>query len=74
MKIENLEIQVTYSVGLGNIEMPEKIKRQLEEIAEDFDGLDGLSCHNYPEADSWLKANIIERDCFRLKYEVEQIS
>ena len=72
--LKDLTIKVTYTVGLENVEMPDIVKKQLKEISGDLDGIDGLSSNNYPEADAWLKENIIERDCYRLKYEVEDIS
>jgi len=74
VKVKDLTIYVEYKVGLGDLEMPEIVKSQLEAIEDGYFGIDGLASHKYPEADQWLKENIKERDCFHLEYTVEEIS
>jgi hypothetical protein len=70
MLIEHLTVKVTYTVGLGNVEVPKNIFKQLEmaELQGSFDDTDGLQ---FPDAAEWLRNNIREGDCCGLEYEVE---
>jgi hypothetical protein len=70
--IEDLTVKVTYKVGLGGLNVSEKIHKQLNEIAENSIELDGMGM-DYPEASDWLKDNIRERDCCNLEYEIEEL-
>ena len=47
--IEDLTVKVTYKVGLGGLNVSEKIYKQLNEIAENSIELDGMGI-DYPEA------------------------
>jgi hypothetical protein len=71
--IKDLSVNVTYRVGLGDLEVSEKVFEQLNEIADNGVSIDGTGM-DYPEANEWLKDNIKERDCCDLEYEIEELS
>ena len=71
--IKYLNVKVTYKVGLGNIEVSDKVFKQLNEIAEKGLEIDGMGM-DYTEASEWLRDNIRERDCCDLNYEIEELS
>ena len=71
--IKELNVKVTYKVGLGDIKVPNKVFKQLNEIAEKGREIDGMGM-DYPEASEWLRDNIRERDCCDLNYEIEELS
>jgi hypothetical protein len=71
--IKDLDVKVTYIVGLEDVKVPEKVFKQLTEIAEKGIELDGTGM-NYPEANEWLRDNIKERDCCDLEYEITELS
>ena len=66
--IKDLDVKVTYRVGLGDVKVPDKVFKQLTEIAEKGIELDGA------EANEWLRDNIKERDCYDLEYEITELS
>lgn len=71
--IKDLDVKVTYKVGLGNVKVPNKVFEQLNEIADSGREVDGTGME-YPEALEWLRNNIKERDCCDLEYEIEEMS
>ena len=71
--IKDLDVKVTYRVGLGNVKVPDKVFKQLTEIADKGIELDGTGM-DYPEANEWLRDNIKERDCCDLEYEITELS
>ena len=71
--IKDLSVTVTYSVGLGGVEVSEKVFEQLNEIADNGTEVDGTGME-YPEATEWLRDNIKESDCCELKYLIENLS
>ena len=73
--VEDLTIKVTYRVGLGKVQMPEKVYQQLlaaEEVWKDIDPAAYGS--GYEEAAEWLTENIKEGDCMEWSATVEEIS
>jgi hypothetical protein len=71
--IKDLSVNVTYRVGLGDLEVSEKVFEQLNEIADNGVSIDGTGME-YPEAIEWLRDNIKEGDCCDLEYEIEELS
>jgi len=73
-EVNNLQVKVTYKVGLGDIEMPDKVHEQLTKAAESGDEIEMGSSEKYPEAYEWIIDNIRQGDCFDFTAEVEDIS
>ena len=71
--IKDLDVKVTYRVGLVDVEVSDEVFEQLSEIAEKGIELDGTDM-DYPEANEWLRDNIKERDCCDLEYEITELS
>ena len=71
--IKDLSVTVTYSVGLGAVEVSEKVFEQLNEICDNGAKVDGTGME-YPEAIEWLRDNIKEGDCYDLDYEIQDLS
>lgn len=71
--IKNLDVKVTYRVGLGDIEVSDEVFEQLNEIIENGTEIDGMGME-YSEASEWLRNNIKERDCCDLEYEITELS
>ena len=69
--IKDLNVTVTYTVGLGGVEVPDKVFEQLDKMAkyEITIGLDNTD--EYEEAFGWLIDNIREDDAMDWEYEVE---
>lgn len=69
--IKDLTVKVTYTVGLLDVEVPEKVAEQLEQMADyGFDVYDS-EISKFPDAFDWLSDNIKERDAMDWAYEVE---
>jgi len=71
--VKNLSVTVTYKVGLGNVEMPENVYKQIVEAAEKGDEIEGTGL-KYTDAAEWLSSNIKERDCFDWNTEIDEVS
>lgn len=69
--IKDLTVKVTYTVGLGNVEVPNKVYKQLEKMADYGLSIEDDYSEEYEEAFNWLSMNIKERDCYNWSYEVE---
>lgn len=73
MKVKDLDVKVKYEVGLGDLEMPENVYKQLVEACEDGYTIQwGDSI--YPEASEWLSDNIREQDACDGEIEITDIS
>jgi hypothetical protein len=72
--IKDLTVKVTYRVGLGEVEMPEKVHQQLLEASENGDEIEMGGISKYPDAYEWLSDNIRERDCMDWSAEIEDVS
>lgn len=71
--VKDLTVKVTYRVGLGDVEMPEKVFEQIMEAAENCDEIDP-SGMQYADAGEWLSNNIREGDCMDWSAEIEEIT
>lgn len=75
MTVKDLSVKVTYRVGLGNVEMPKKVYKQILKAAENSKELDPtMMDKQYQEAANWLTENIKERDCMDWEVEIEDVS
>lgn len=72
--IENINVKVTYYVGLGEIEVENEVFEELNKIYDNDIEVDGIAFSKYDEAIEWLRDNIKERDCCELEYEIEELS
>jgi len=73
VKIKDLDVTVTYRVGLGDIEVPENVFKELEKIVESGIETDGFEESKYPNAISWLTSNIKEKDCCDWKLTIDEL-
>jgi hypothetical protein len=71
--IKDLNVSVTYKVGLGNISVSEKVFKQLNEIAEKGGNVDLIGMF-HPEAVEWLRDTIRQRDCYDIDYDIIELS
>ncbi len=71
--IKDLDVKVTYRVGLGDVKVSDKVFEQLNEIAENGSEIDGMDME-YPEASEWLRDNIKEADCCDIEYDITELS
>lgn len=68
--IKNLTVTVTYTVGLGNIKVPEEVYDNLKEAYDN-------ESWEVPEdsiAAEWLADNIKEKDSMNWSYEIDDLS
>lgn len=74
--IKKLEVQVTYSVGLGEVEMPEFVYHQLFAAAKNNEKFESGAVGEalYPDAYEWLVHNINDRHSKEWSAEIEHIS
>lgn len=70
--IKDLSVKVTYKVGLGNLKVPNKVYKQLNEIFDEGGEVNGMEME-YTEATEWLRNNIREADCCDLEYEIDDL-
>jgi len=73
MIVKDLKVTVTYTVGLGNIDMPEEVYEQLVEANENGSKIDPTLMID-EEAEEWISAKISERDCMEWEAEIDDIS
>ena len=72
--VKRIVVQVTYTVGLEELEMPESAKNQLIEIAEKNGcGTVKQESTKFPDAVEWLNSNIRERDSLGHHYSILDI-
>ena len=71
-KVKELNVKITYRVGLGDLNIPKKVKEQLIEACEKNEEIN-LQSIKYGEAEEWLSDNIKEGDCFDWTAEIEDI-
>ena len=72
-KIKDLDVTVTYRVGLGDIDVPENVFKELEKIVESGIEVDGFEKSKYPNAINWLTGNIKEKDCCDWKLTIDDL-
>lgn len=70
--VKDLTVKVTYTVGLGDIEMPEEVYNQITEAGGKCKD---IKMHDleYPEAAAWLSENIQESDCMEWEAEIVEL-
>ena len=67
--IKNLRVTVTYTVGLGNVEVPDNVFEQLENNQE----IDNINDDKQSDAMEWLGQHIKEEDAMDWRYEIDDI-
>lgn len=74
-EIKDLQVTVTYKVGLGGLKVTEEVYNQLMEIFEKGQPIDpsGISGIEYPAVSDWIGGNIEERDCFDWEFEIDEL-
>ena len=60
--IKNLYVKVTYTVGLSDVEVPEEVAKQLEQMADYGFSICDSEINKFPEAFNWLSDNISETE------------
>lgn len=75
IKIDQLTVTVTYTVGYGGVDMPEEVYKQLLKANEKGDDIESVSHKkDYQEASEWLTENVKEGDCYDWKAEIRELS
>ena len=69
--IKDLTVKVTYTVGLGDVEVSDEVFEQLEQMADHGFSICDSEINKFPEAFNWLSDNISEEDALYWEYEVE---
>jgi hypothetical protein len=72
MIVKDLTVKVSYRVGYGGVEMPQKVYDQLVEAQENGDEIEMGGISKYPDAYEWLSDNIKERDCMDWSAEIDE--
>jgi hypothetical protein len=72
-KVKELSVTVKYSVGLGDIEIPDDVYNEIIKSQDSFIEIAADSQHLYPQAFQWFIDNIKERDCIDITYEILNI-
>ena len=73
LKVKDLQVKVTYRVGLGNVEMPENVFDQIQQASESGNEIETGSME-YQDAAEWLTNNIKEGDCMDWSAEIQELS
>lgn len=71
--IKDLTVQVTYTVGLGDVEMPEDVFNEIEKASDEHRDFE-MNSGRYPIAEDWLSNKINESDCMEWKAEIIDMS
>jgi hypothetical protein len=71
--VKDLQVTVTYKVGLGNVEMPKKAKEEIIDAAAKCKDIE-MSSNTYPFSAEWLMNNIKERDAFSWSVQIDDVS
>lgn len=74
-RISSIEVKMTFTVGLGDMDVNTDIFKQLKEIEEK--GLEAKremkNADKYQDALNWLDMNISSRDACDWVYEIEEL-
>jgi len=73
MTVKTLNVQVTYSVGLGNVEIPQNIYDLLVEAYDNHELIELRGDQKYDDALDWVSNNFRENDCFYWSAEIEEL-
>ena len=68
--IKDLKVTVTYTVGLGDVEVSDEVFEQLRDMGEYEFSVGVDDTEGYEEVFEWLMNNIREDDAMDWKYEV----
>ena len=63
-KIKNLNIEVTYSVQLSDVEVPDDVFEELQKAYDTDDSVDECYPSEYVNAFDWLRDNVTEDKSF----------
>ena len=69
-KVKDLVINIKYTVGLGDWNIPDNVLSQLKD-AESKGKSINMNRHEYLEANEWLTRNVTERDSVHWEADVE---
>lgn len=67
----NIEVKVTYTVSLGEVEIPQDVYGELMEIYQQSETVDW---NDERKATEWLLRNIEENDCLDWEAEINEIN
>jgi hypothetical protein len=67
--IKDLTVTVTYTVSIGDVEVSDRISRQLNSIYDNGGWCSSYGSHNADGAE-WLRENIEERDAYEWEYTI----
>ncbi len=70
-EIKNIEVKMTFTVGLGNYDATAEQIKQLREAFENSTIIRDGHEDKYPEAISWLNTYIDSSDAYKWEYEIE---
>lgn len=73
MQVKELNVTVTYRVGLQGLEIPQDVYDELIEAYENNDEINAGSENKYLKASDWLSSNICESDCFDLSTQIDDL-
>jgi len=74
--IKDLTVQVTYTTGLGNVDVSDKVMRGLEKIQDEHYGKIDINTYtrendkDIAAAIDWIRDNIEEKDAYDFEYEI----
>jgi len=74
--IKDLTVQVTYTAGLGNVNVSNKVMRGINKIQDEYHGKIDLDTdtsnddEDITAAIDWLRSKINEEDAYEFEYEI----
>lgn len=72
-KLKNIQLTVTYTVSLGNVEVSEEVFKQLNTAFELGDEIDADN-PIYSKAEDWINSNVKESDCMDWRVEIDDLN
>ena len=72
--IKKIRVTISYSVGLGELNVDKKTYSELKELFENGVNitLGDVAEMQFPNASEWLRENIKERDCYNWECEIDE--
>lgn len=70
--IKDLTVSITYRVGLGDVDVPDRVYKELINIYENGGETHDEDFKN-SEATEWLMNNIRQKDCMDWSAEIEEL-
>lgn len=71
--VKGITVKVTYTVSLGDIEIPDKVLDEIHKSMGEFAKIE-LNGADYKQAEHWLLDNIKEQDCLDWSADIEECS